>query len=590
MPYIDRVEIAKMKQSLHHRIFLLSRANDVQIFEVSRRWLGAKPRLVVASGTAILFAVLLTPSIWMLSVIPPLWRDIDAYAQVTLPPGPGTILQYGPLYCFLARIPLYIGYVIDCLARGAPLPAPAFFIHPTLTDSGVFALLLSQHISLCFGTFYLIAVTTRLFWVRLILAVAWALNPLFYTFAHCVGTETLSMILVLLIGATGLRIVRYSHQVPGREWVLFGVLLWLCILTRHINAILAGVLPLSFFCLSTYRLINVGFARSQLLRRWQRLRARQALQKAALAVAVGIGCIVLANVSLRGLCYAVNTSYRSTAGPAFLGRLKFLARLPVEERNQLLDKASENTNAPDVKKLISLLRDSFRDENPNWDAIAFKNNAQAFLFSPQTSISEKQFYDVLNRTARAFLYPPDKMFVSAIAADLGASQRITIPGVVSFLFVSTRFYFSHAAKMPQYASLVTFRDSNAAQVFAIFKNHSYFHHPKDLSYRALLFLWLINLALFAGIARMRQQQVAGIASYAAALTMVGLFMMLVNCVLAVFQPRYTLPMWELTIVSMSILFGGMMDSLFSPLAASFVAPSCGQAKRVDSPKNQTEKL
>ena len=67
--------------------------------------------------------------------------------------------------------------------------------------------------------------------------------------------------------------------------------------------------------------------------------------------------------------------------PSFLGRLKFLARLPVEKRNQLLDKTSENTNSTDVKKLISLLRDSFRDENPNWDGFAFKEKAQAFLFS-----------------------------------------------------------------------------------------------------------------------------------------------------------------------------------------------------------------
>ncbi len=551
----------KMSHRIAHRIFLLSAANCVQIFVRFRSWITARPRLVRLVAPAILLAVILAPSIWMLSVIPPLWRDIDAYAQVTLPPGPGTILQYGPLYCFLARIPLYLGYAIDCVARGAPLPAPAFFIHPTLTDSGVFALLLSQHISLCLGTSYLIAATTRLFWVRLILALAWALNPLFYTFAHCIGTETLSMILVLMLGATGLRIVRHSRKVPGREWLLFGVLLWLSILTRHINATLAGVLPLTFFFLSTCRLLMIRFSRSQLLRRWQRLRARQALQEAAVAVAVGIGCIALTNVSLRGLCYAVNTPYRSTVGPAFLGRLKFLARLPVEKRNQLLDKTSENTNSPDVKKLISLLRDSFRDEDPNWDAIAFKENAQAVLFSPQTSTSEKQFYDVLNRTARVFLYPPDKIFLNAIATDLQASQRITIPDVVSFLFVTTRFYFPNAAKMPQFASLVTFRDRNAAQVFAIFKNHSYFRHPKHLSYRALLFVWVIILGLFAVIARMLKQQAAGVASYAAALTMIGLFMMLANCVLAVFQPRYTLPMWELTLVSLSILFGGMMDAL-----------------------------
>ena len=94
-------------------------------------------------------------------------------------------------------------------------------------------------------------------------ALAWALNPLFYTFAHCIGTETLSMILVLLIGATGLRTVRYSRKVPGRKWFLFGILLWLSILTRHINATLAGVLPLTFLLLSTYRLIMIRFSRSQ---------------------------------------------------------------------------------------------------------------------------------------------------------------------------------------------------------------------------------------------------------------------------------------------------------------------------------------
>jgi hypothetical protein len=173
--------------------------------------------------------------------------------------------------------------------------------------------------------------------------------------------------------------------------------------------------------------------------------------------------------------------------------------------------------------------------------------------------------------------------LSAVATDLKTSQEITIPDVVRFLFVTTRFYFSHSAAMPQCASLVTFRDKNAAQVFAIFKDPSYFRHPKNLSYRALLFFWLINLALFVVIAKVRKQQAAGLASYAAGLTVVGLFMMLANCVLAVFQPRYTLPMWELTIVSVSILFGETMESLFSPSRRLFSGLD-EQAKRSDPPK------
>ena len=53
--------------------------------------------------------------------------------------------------------------------------------------------------------------------------------------------------------------------------------------------------------------------------------AKQSLQKAIVAVAVGISCIVLANASLRILCYAVKIPYHSVVGFAFLGRLKFLA-------------------------------------------------------------------------------------------------------------------------------------------------------------------------------------------------------------------------------------------------------------------------
>ena len=131
--------------------------------------------------------------------------------------------------------------LFDCLRTGGSLPGFSYFGHPLLTDSGVFLLVGSQHLALALTSFYVIAVTTRLLWVRFIIAVIWAANPLFYTLAHCVGGETLSMILVLLISATGLRIIRHSHNVPKKEWCLVGILLWLCTLTRHINALLAGL-------------------------------------------------------------------------------------------------------------------------------------------------------------------------------------------------------------------------------------------------------------------------------------------------------------------------------------------------------------
>jgi hypothetical protein len=210
--------------------------------------------------------------------------------------------------------------------------------------------LLSQHVALCWSAFYLIGVTSRLFLVRLVLVIVWAANPLFYTFAHCVGSETLSMILLLLVGATGLRISRHPRRIPRKEWLLFGVLLWLCILTRHINALLAALMPLTFFFLSAQRLTMIPFTRSKLLRRWRRLRARQDLQKATVAVVIGFSCIALANISLRGLCHAAHTPYEVRVGYTFLWRLKFLATIPPETRNQLLDHVASNTAFRMLKK------------------------------------------------------------------------------------------------------------------------------------------------------------------------------------------------------------------------------------------------
>jgi hypothetical protein len=161
----------------------------LQAFHSFRRRISARPRLLTFPGPFILLAVLLIPSIWMLSAIPPLWRDVDAYLQITQPLGRETLLHYGPLYCFVARIPLYFGYATDCLRAGSPLPTLVFFVHPTLTDSGVFALLISQHVALCCATYYLVILTSRLFWVRLMLAIAWAVNPLFYAFAHTVALK-----------------------------------------------------------------------------------------------------------------------------------------------------------------------------------------------------------------------------------------------------------------------------------------------------------------------------------------------------------------------------------------------------------------
>ena len=529
---------------------------QLAVFRRLRSLSGQKSPVLEWSAALLPLVLLVAPSIWMLSVIPPLWRDVDAYIQVTQPPGPQTILQYGPLYCLVARIPLYLGYALDCLRAGNPVPPIAFLLHPTLTDSGVLALLLSQHAALCGSAFYLISVASRFFLVRLLLAVLWTLNPLFYTFAHCVGSETLSMILLLLLGATGIRIVSHRRKIPGMEWLLFGLLLWLSMLTRHLNALLAMLMPVTFFLLSAHWLIMAAFTRSRLRRRGQRLRARQGLQRAAVTLVIGLSCIVLANASLRGLCYAAHIPYQLQVGWTFLWRLEFLAKLPPETANDFLDRVAKDVIAPDVKNVISQLRGAIH-ETTDWESTAFMREVQTTLLAPR-STSQKELMPVLNRTLRAFLWPPRDLIASAVAADFAKARMTTIPNVARSLFVHTIFYYSHRDAMPGYASLVTFRDKSADEILSCYKRHPYFYHRKEFSYNFPWCLWLVMISVLALSTKKKSGEMA-IVYYAAALTLVGLTMMLANCLLIEFQPRYTLPMWELTIISLTLVFGRSME-------------------------------
>src|SRR6476659_195296 len=148
---------------------------------------------------AVLFLCLLTPSIWLIATVPPLWRDSDGYYQATLNPLLATYWGHGPAYCYAAKVPLFVG---EALARWDGTPRASLQSNEVvqLTDTGVWLLIVGQHLALALGAFYFIVTISRFFLVRLVMTLIWASNVLFYTFAHCVGSETLSMIsLVFLV-------------------------------------------------------------------------------------------------------------------------------------------------------------------------------------------------------------------------------------------------------------------------------------------------------------------------------------------------------------------------------------------------------
>ena len=96
------------------------------------------------------------------------------------------------------------------------------------------------------AAFYFILSISQFFWIRLALAVVWASNALFYTFAHCTGSESLSVIFVVLLVAKGLRLIRSRREPRWIDWYLFAIVLFLCLLSRHANVWLILLLPAAF--------------------------------------------------------------------------------------------------------------------------------------------------------------------------------------------------------------------------------------------------------------------------------------------------------------------------------------------------------
>ena len=108
-----------------------------------------------------LLLCLFAPSAWMIATIPPLWRDSDAYNQVTQNPLVATFWGHGPAYCYAAKVPLFLG---EQLERWRGTAAASHESGSSqLTNAGVWLLIIAQHLALCGAAFYFILTISRFF-------------------------------------------------------------------------------------------------------------------------------------------------------------------------------------------------------------------------------------------------------------------------------------------------------------------------------------------------------------------------------------------------------------------------------------------
>ena len=490
----------------------------------------------------------------MIATVPPLWRDADAYNQLTRNPLITTYWGHAPAYSYAAKVPLFLGEQVERW-RGITVAIPESGLSP-LTDTGVGLLIVLQHLALCGAAFYFIITISKFFWIRVALALVWASNALFYTFAHCVGSETLSVILVVLVVAKGLRLIRSRGEPRWVDWYVFAIGLCLCLLSRHVNLWLILLLPAAF--LLSWALHRGLFSPGDRLRRCRQRLGKRHLRQAVIALAIGAACLAIANSLPHRLARKTRLHPHSRIGYTFLWRLQFLRALPQPARTALLQKVAARAHSKEARQLVTLLG-QMHQEGIDPAAGPFTERAISLLFPLETQVPWEKLDVALNQMAFAFLLPPTREHLNAARADFVAALKMSVTDISGWLFVTTAYFFEHRDEMPACARLVTFRDASAETINRIPSQHRYFHWWRGLTYTWVLVIWSLSLLVLAVLARHQEVNVAALSAYGIALVAVGLLIAATNTLLVEFLPRYALPMWQLLLLSLYLLVGTTAD-------------------------------
>ena len=502
----------------------------------------------------VVLAILAAPSVWLLTTLPPLWRDSDAYNQLMQRPGSMTIVHFPPLYCFVARVPLYLGAIWESWRAGGTLPGASFFRTPLLTDSGIFLLVIIQHALLLLGQSFLLRGLRAAPAIAILLALLMAANASFYSFAHCVGSEAFSVAATLCLLAICLRIVQRGGATL-RDWCCLGVSLVACILSRHINAVLVMLLPCVYVFIAALRVLRSRASSRRAVLHW--------LRAASVAVAVGAASLLVAKGSVRLLRREFHVKTSSTLGFTFLWRLNFLAQMNAADRAAFLVRLS-NADDPFRQLLLNTIATAAAQDG-RWDPVRVHGEFHQAIVAAEPRHASVRLYASENDLARRVVLSAPAAYRHAVQNDFVTSVRETPPSLARAPFETTRYADERLPELPGLAALRTFQPTAMVRLTAGRENayFSFLRFPYWSAIAASAVLAAASLAI-GGRAADR------IVSFSAALVCVALTMMFLNCALTEFLARYTLPLWNLLFVAV-LLQVAMLGDAAAPRPAGITA-------------------
>ncbi|MBV8216354.1 MAG: hypothetical protein JOZ08_24310 [Verrucomicrobia bacterium] len=485
---------------------------------------------------------LLLPSLYLLLVYPPIWKDVDALGQLIWQAGWGNILHYPPLYCFTGRIPFWLADSIQALLSGQPLPGLHLFSEQHPTWLGIEFLIIAQHAGLITALTVLVRTAARSQLSRGAITISCIAASSLYAQQQCAGSEAPSVSAIILLTAAGLWLYRSSSS--RLRWIVFTIALFAAFGTRHINYLFVLWLPL----------VMIGHLLWSL---WQRRRIlTPELAKLGLAVACGGFALLADTLIVRVLIAQAGEEYRTDLGFVLSDRVTaFLYKLSDSERAALVEKLVAAEPDPIIQaairaeskvgsshaELASTIQDALRQEGIAENVIQVRGDvsvfyaALAYLRTLHPKLIDLVLSDFLHGYVRE---DNSKLSLNRFLANRTAA-RMRKEDPQSWL------------PLDQLHSIDDQKTASALVTRASTDPYLMLWGPIPIAVMVL-----VNLGLTIFLIRRRQGEIGWLAQ---ALLLTGAILYFANCICDYFNDRYTLPLLVCALAAFAVQVGALLD-------------------------------
>jgi hypothetical protein len=485
------------------------------------------------------------PSAYLLSVYPPLWKDVDALVQLIFPAEVTNIYHFPALFCFGARLIVWLG---DFFFTWKP---PDLLVLQKPTLQGIYTLVVAQQLALVLSLGLLCKTLTKRDRLRGAFVIGFFFVSSLYTSLLLCGSEAWSICATISLFAFGLRL--YSAQ--GSEpinWIGYGLSLVLAIGSRHIN------LLLGFWLIGLYLIVGVIRLR---LGHQGGLPSRP-LWKAGLALILFSVAVFSNNLLEFCLATRVGVEPRTTLGRTLSDRIdSFLAEIRPAERAGLAQKLTAMTSDRNVRLAIqdqatvgsfykgtnTILEEQLRAEGFAGEHLQAEKDR---LILKATLLFLKTLHPALVRVIckdflRAFTETSNfSMAIDPFAENSYVGKyRLDNPGVWIPLNVLS------STSLPD---SVAWLDRSLIDVYFKGRTLPAFQRPH---LRLILLLTLLSLGLC--FCNHRGVYSRGLPALTILLTGLGVFGATMICVY--FMTRYVLPLWLSVLVALCLAIDGLFE-------------------------------